>query len=228
MIFFIGLISGLFEKRFRLFYFLFLSNLAFLFIVAEGNWDTNYRQYAFIASGSFFIASGFLFIGSIIYIFWEKIASSLPAFPRANSKLLYWAMVLVILTIFSYNFFIEYPPRKDTVMHPEMHEIAKKVNDIKTENSKLVTTGNYTVHKGGNGLCPILYYYTDLQGWSLEEDDWKLKKIEKLKAKGADIFVGMNILTDEASHFNDKISEEYPIIYKSEGYVICDLTEANN
>lgn len=217
--FLVGLIAGLREKRYRIFYVLLVANIAFLFIIAEGNLDAPYRQFAFVASGGFFIALGMISLLSYLFHLYRKLSSRYRDFPKISPIWLYIGMVGIILLNFSYDR-ISNPVYRG---HPTFNEIAEKLESIKNHNSKLVTVGNYSVHKGGNDLSPVLYYYADMQGWSLEKDDLKLETIEKLKARGADIFVGLKVYTDEASDFINTVCNKYPTVYHSKKYVICDL-----
>jgi hypothetical protein len=225
LIFIIGIFSGIFERKFRLFYVILISNLAFLFILAEGHLDGPYRQFAFIASGSFFTAVGFVAIVSFFEYLYDFISSKSRFLPKINSKILYAGVLFLILARFSYNLVGIIPKNEDYIHHRYFYEIAQKLRNIKKTNSKIITTGNYSPEKGGNALCPILYHYSNLQGWSLESEDLDMKTIEALKSKGADIFVGVYLFTKEATDFNLKVQNQYPIVYKSEDYVICDLTE---
>jgi len=220
LIFIIGLFSRIAVKEYRLFYILLIANLSFLFIVAEGHLDAPYRQFAFVAAGAFFIAVGFLALGSLFYKLYLKLASQTGLLPNLNPKILYLGISLLILMNFSYNLIAQSIPKGDSVFH----EIAEKLDQIKTENSKLVTVGNYSVHKGGNDLSPVLYHYSNMQGWSLESEDWDLTTIENLKSKGADIFVGLTIYTNEASDFMEEVCKKYPTVHKSDRYVICHLS----
>ena len=221
-LFWIGFIGGVFEKSYRLFYVIFLSNLVFLFVMAEGNLDAPYRQFAFIASGAFFMGVGCIILASVFIRMYDSLLKGIRSLPRFNLRLLYGGICVILLANFSYDFVYKAPSKK-YVGHQVSYEIAQDLQPLSTEQTKIVTAGNYTVHKGGNDLSPVLYYYSGLQGWSLERKDWSLEKIKELKSKGADLFVGLNAFTYEADEFIDRVSEHYPVVSHSERYVICNL-----
>ncbi len=223
-LFWIGFIGGVFDKSYRLFYVFFISNLIFLFVMAEGNLDAPYRQFAFIASGSFFMGVGCITLASVLKGMYDSLTKGIRFLPFFNLRLLFGGICLILLANFAYDF-IDKTPSKTYVAHQVSYEIAQDLRSLSTEQTKIVTAGNYTVHKGGNDLSPVLYYYSGLQGWSLERKDWSLEKIKELKSKGADLFVGMNTFTYEADEFIDRVADHYPVICQTERYVICDLSQ---
>jgi len=82
--------------------------------------------------------------------------------------------------------------------------------------SKLVTVGEYSIHKGGNDLSPVLYYYSGLQGWSLQKGDWHLERIQSLIQKGATLFAALNMLREpESDHFINEMKARYEVIYEN-------------
>jgi len=220
----IGVIAGIFKRENWLFHIILLSNVAFLFIVAEGNLDAPYRQFAFIASASYFISYGIKELYDIIYKGYSRLFSNQKLFPIIRKDIGFTLIVLLVIFVFTTGF-IKTHPDKDYIGHPRVYDLANKVNQIKKDSSKLVVAGNYSAHKGGNDLSPVLYYYTNLQGWSLEKDNWNFEQIEKAKEKGADLFIGMNIFTPEASDFIRNVSNKYKVLMKTTNYTICDLKQ---
>jgi len=225
LIFSVGVIAGLWKRRYHLFHVLLVSNLAFMLIVAEGHLDAPYRQFAFIASGSFFMALGLTFLVSLFYTLYSRIRKKISILPGLSKGFLFAGIITLLMANFGYDLVTKLPTNKDYVYHPTMYQVAQKLDRLKTADSKIVTTGNYGVEVGGNALCPVLYYYSNLQGWSLQQEDWDLAKIKQLKAKGADLFVGLKIFTNEAAQFNEKVGEKYKTLHQTEKYIICDLTQ---
>jgi len=225
LIFSIGVIAGLWKRRYHLFHVLLLSNLAFMFIVAEGHLDAPYRQFAFIASGSFFIALGLTTLASLFDTLYSHIQQKISTLPGLNKGVLFAGIIALLMANFGYDLVTKLPTNKDYIYHPTMYKVARKLDRFKTDDSKIITTGNYGVEVGGNALCPVLYYYSNLQGWSLQQEDWDLDKIKQLKAKGADLFVGLKIFTNEAAQFNEKVEKKYKTLHQTDKYIICDLTQ---
>ncbi len=57
------------------------------------------------------------------------------------------------------------------------------------DQSKLIVVGEYSQHVGGYDFSPVLYYYSNRQGWMLTRVDWNMDKIEALGKKGASLLV---------------------------------------
>jgi len=73
-----------------------------------------------------------------------------------------------------------------------------------------------------------LYYYTNLQGWTLTPVDWNMEKIEALRGKGATLLVVVPRYNDDPNAVNYQKEEStvpilkeveayYPILYESQG-----------
>jgi hypothetical protein len=92
----------------------------------------------------------------------------------------------------------------------------------------LVTTGTYTIHKGGNDVSPVLYYYTGLQGWTLQAGEWDLDRVSELIEKGATHFVAYRMSREPAAApFLDDIRCRYPVLYENQEkeHLLLDLTK---
>ena len=94
-----------------------------------------------------------------------------------------------------------------------------------------ITAGEYTIHEGGNDLSPNLYYYADVQGWSLQAGDWNMKLIDSLIIRGATIFTAIDMSREpESLDFIKQMEEKYPVLYMDEEneMLILDLTRIGN
>ena len=204
-----------------LLFFLYLAAILFYFIVvAEGNIDGPYRQLVIIPSLSCFIAVGVL---TLLYPL-----SLIKKFPKLNQPafFLIFSMFIVLFIQFRHNNFNKLTSTEPA--HPNEWELSGIIKKYSNENSKLVTLGSYSIHKGGNDLSPVFYYYSGLQGWTLQKNDWNQTTLETLKNKGADLVVGYNLSREpELQNFVSKIEGLYPVLYqnKEKGWVILSLKD---
>ena len=67
--------------------------------------------------------------------------------------------------------------------------MAQQIKSYSNSQTKLIVIGEYDKHVGGYDLSPVLYYYSNLQGWTLTSVDWNMNKIEELRRKGATLLV---------------------------------------
>jgi hypothetical protein len=91
----------------------------------------------------------------------------------------------------------------------------------------MILAGGYTIHQGGNDLSPILYYYSDLQGWSVQKGEWNAQVIEGYKNKGANLLTATGYSREkELELFLQKISAQYEVLYHNQEkqLLLIDLT----
>jgi len=62
----------------------------------------------------------------------------------------------------------------------QRYELAMAVKKHKTNNTKIIAAGEYTIHVGGYDMSPTIYYYADVKGWSLKDTDWNMKVVDSL------------------------------------------------
>jgi hypothetical protein len=150
-----------------------------------------------------------------------------------HKKLLLLSCILIIslIPIQKYNSIIV----KDGPVHWDRWLLAEKINEIADDESKLVVVGEYSKHVGGYDLSPVLYFYTDLQGWTLTPEDWNLDHIDRLRQKGAHLFVALLpygypydfIYLPESSPqgFIESMKARYPVLYENQDQLILNLRE---
>ena len=76
-----------------------------------------------------------------------------------------------------------------------------------------------------------MYYYADVQGWSLQAGDWNMKLIDSLIIRGATIFTAIDMSREpESLDFIKQMEEKYPVLYMDEEneMLILDLTRIGN
>ena len=219
----VGLLSLIIVKRGFIF-FLYLAAILFYFVVvAEGNIDGAYRQLVILPSLSCFMAIGAL---ALMYPI-----SLVTKFSEKNRPVIYFSLsILLVLAIqikyFSFKTFLSPSP-----VHPQEWQLSKIIKKYSTVNSKLVTLGAYSINKGGNDVSPVIYYYSGLQGWTLQKNDWDVDTVEKLQNKGADLLVGYHLYREPGLiEFVSKLKKIYPVLYenKEEGWIILSLKDPYN
>jgi hypothetical protein len=219
-----GVIFALLYRKGGLFFF-YLTAIGFYFaIVAEGQLDAAYRQLTIIPPLAVFIGLApvtfISFLNSIVPINIATLKSNIVTIIISS---------ILILNIFSYNAHKIF--RKE---HEELRPSQKLGSIIKNninENGKIIALGEYTIHKGGNDLSPRVYYYGNVQGWTLEKNQLSITTIEELRKKGATMLVARNIFREkELTNFVKKIRKKYKTIYynKENGALALDLNAIKN
>ncbi|KAA3640208.1 MAG: hypothetical protein DWQ02_02345 [Bacteroidetes bacterium] len=220
----IGVVYSAYSSKGRLFLYYLLSVLLFFMIVAEGNLDTTYRQLTIIPPAAFFISLGFITTSTFLYHLAKRTGAH-----KMTCKILAVAIPLGLLLFFPLKRFDIYEvPNKETAVHKTNWLLAEQIKINSPGTKKMVLAGGYTTHKGGNDLSPILYYYSDLQGWSIQEGEWEEETIEKYFDKGATIFAATGYSREEElAKFVQTLKTKYKIIYYNpeKGLLLLDLTQ---
>jgi hypothetical protein len=196
---------------------------AFFLIVAEGNLDAPYRQLTIIPALAPFVALGALGIGIAL----ADLRLSREAVRRIGLSSFCLAVGLVLMGIVTI--------RHDMAVGTKMRdasipydvgrwEFAGAISASTPSGSLLVTAGEYTKHKGGNDLSPVLYYYADRQGWTLQPGEFSLGRVEELVGRGA------THLAVEPRAFGDGVAplvagarDEYELLFESGEFLLFDL-----
>jgi hypothetical protein len=86
---------------------------------------------------------------------------------------------------------------------------------------------------GGYDLSPVLFYYSDLQGWSLTPEKWNAASIEELRVKGATHLVFIlpygypydfiYLPEEPVDPFIEEMRAKYPVIYEFQDRLVLDL-----
>jgi len=230
-LFLIGLVAAVHLRKAGLFFAYLAAVLIYFALVAEGNIDAPYRQLPLIPSASVFVALG---AQALIALAVSLIRSIKEGFLSSEShSVAVWAclgLLLVIPVLKSQTIFMQ-----DSPFYWDRWEAARKIDDFANDQTKLIVVGESTKHVGGYDLSPVLYYYANLQGWTLTPDDWNMNKIDSLVTKGATLFVLVPSFDDPtAVNYQPEMSTDplvnellskYRVLYSDQGYLIIDLTQ---
>lgn len=220
---FIGLCSVLYFKKGFLFLFYGISFAAFVIIVAEGNIDAPYRQFCGIPVLSAFFGIGFTYIISLISLI--NINLDTDSFRPFSAVIIGMAFIVLVFLISNYQ--LLFNSDKEQPRMPNEWILAKEIQKNSAAGSFVVTAGTYTIHKGGNDLSPVLYYYSNRQGWVLQKNQFSIDYINAYKQKGATLFAAENISRESGlKSFCEEIKKNYRTIYHDEalGLLLVDLT----
>jgi hypothetical protein len=194
-------------------------------VVAEGQLDAPYRQLAGVPIGATFVAIG-LFAGAAL----ANVV--LRRFRRTTGKLgaVHFAPValagfyVAALLFDNRGWILDASPRAH--LTDRVVELVPVITEHLNDGEKIVTAGNYTIHKGGNDLSPVLYYYAGVRGWSLQREQWDIQLVEDLKRKGAGLFVAMNMSREpDARPFLEAVMDRYRVLLDDDkrGFIVVDL-----
>jgi 4-amino-4-deoxy-L-arabinose transferase-like glycosyltransferase len=200
--------------------------LAYFVTVAEGQLDAAYRQLHAVPPLAALI--GFGALGLV-----AALSAAGNRFPITLSKLFRWsptmaAFIAIALVTFTEARRVDQILEGDSAspLNEQQWRIAGKVKQFAGENALIVTLGEYTIHKGGVDVSPVLYRYANARGWSLVGSNWSSKQIDELRAKGAVLFVGTNL--DREPFIDEKVQQlaaRYRMAYTDQGTVILDLRD---
>ncbi|HZY26380.1 MAG TPA: glycosyltransferase family 39 protein [Bacteroidales bacterium] len=223
---FVGVCSVLFFKKGTLFLFYGISFAAFVIIVAEGNIDAPYRQFCGIPALSAFFGIGFTYIISLFSLINIKLnKDSFRPF-----SLVIIGMTIIVLVFLISNYRLLFNSDKEQPMMPNEWILGKEIQKNSATGSFVITAGTYTIHKGGNDLSPVLFYYSNRQGWIIQKNQLTMDYINAYKQKGATLFAAENISREpELKSFCEEIKKNYHTIYQDDalGLLLVDLTSQN-
>lgn len=213
VLFGVGLISCITVRRGWLIFAYLIAVLCYFAIVAEGNIDTTYRQMNAVAPASIFVAIGTMSLATLGFTLVSSAAKKVD-FRKRNLQMTALSAAFCILTVqvaINYNkiFF------KSTGYWLDEKVIAEQIKKFSKTGDKLIVLGGYTIHKGGNDLSPVIYYYSGMQGWTLQKDQWQLRSVEELINKGAKLLGTFKMHREPASSsFVNQIRERYPVLFE--------------
>ncbi len=220
----VGTLAALVIRRGGLF-FAYLGSVFFYFgVVAEGQIDAPYRQLAAIPIFAIFIALGALAIyAALITLIPSRISFLL------SRRLAYLGFIVGALLIC----LMAYQRRNDVfTANPQAPadvprwELAQAIKKYATPSTKLVAAGEYSLNRGGNDLSPVLYYYSGLQGWTLQRPDWHLSKVRSLIAQGGTLFAAIQMSREpDSAPFLQEMRAHYRGLYSCDDAFLLDLTK---
>ena len=199
-----GVIALLLTKKGLVFIAYLTAIASFFIIVAEGNIDGMYRHLTLTPPAAVMMATGTV-VGAIFLsrIFKKKFRYSFAI-----------SITLIVLTFGAVNF-NKLDKSNINVWQKYEWKIAEEIEKHIEKGDKIVTLGNYSIHKGGNDLSPVLYYYSGTTGWSLQKKDWDMTQFEELKNKGAKLIVCLHINREEGLRsFTRLIEKRYPKVFE--------------
>lgn len=228
LLFLVGLFMALFSRTGQLFLVYGMTIGIYFGLVAEGQLDAHYRQLASVPPFAGFMALGSLAICATFLAAWRSFGNSFsPVLWHARLCFL-GGVALIALVGFHMRWSI-FGEHLYSPYHPITWEFAQVIKSHAERNSKLITVGEYTIHKGGNDLSPVLYYYSDLQGWSLQAGEWDTHLIETLIAKGATHFAAVQMSREpDAEPFLREMKSRYPLLYEKDDMALFDLRPASH
>jgi 4-amino-4-deoxy-L-arabinose transferase-like glycosyltransferase len=195
-------------------FFFYLIAIGFYFaIVAEGQLDAPYRQLTIIPPLAFFISIGTASVISFLLVFLTQIIKTHNF--KIEQLLSAVLCIFLISTIFISNYDGIYWQKSINLKPLEI--LAKKIKKNANEDDKLVAAGEYTIHKGGYDLSPVLFYYANIRGWIIKKDKWDISYVHELIKDGATYFSARDMHREPRSKkFIKKMKREYKTIYENQ------------
>jgi 4-amino-4-deoxy-L-arabinose transferase-like glycosyltransferase len=226
----LGFLYLLFNRKGSLVFAYFLAVAAYFGLIAEGQIDSPYRQMPIIPVMSIFVAFGAQTLTIALLAAYDQL-KGLTSTSRTLSRLTLTASFLLVLLIPFQR--LDKVLMADSPGHPDRWKLAQQIKQTADPNSKLVVVGEYSKHVGGYDLSPVLFYYSDLQGWSLTSDQWSAERVEELRAKGAThlVFVlpygypydFIYLPEKPVEPFIEEMRAKYPVLYEYNDQLVLDL-----
>jgi len=208
-----GMITLFISKKGLIFLAYFAAILSFFIIVAEGNIDGMYRHLTIVPPAAVMISAGTITLPFFMFKIAGKTFRKLKL--RSNEKITIkygivgFVMLFVVLNISKFD------KSKINVWQIYEWKIACEIKKHLTDGNKIITLGNYSIHKGGNDLSPVLYYYSGTTGWSLQKKEWDLQNFDKFREKGAQMIVCLHIDREDAlKDFVRKMEKKFRKVYE--------------
>jgi 4-amino-4-deoxy-L-arabinose transferase-like glycosyltransferase len=204
-----GLAAGLWLRRGGLIYAYLAAVCASFAIVAEGNRDASYRQLPIVPIMAVFIGLGVMASAAVWVALARRRGAALPEQWLVASCL---ALASLLLVRANTSLLLRDPL---VPAAPGDWRLAQEIRKHARPSDKLAVAGEYTVHRGGNDMSPILYEYTGLQGWTLQRAQWSEREVERLAARGASFFVGSPISQEaDLPLFLASLERRYPVLFE--------------
>lgn len=226
----LGFLALLWRRKGSLFFAYFLAVAIYFGLIAEGQIDAPYRQLPIIPAMSVFVAIGVQTVVIIILAFYSLMMKLTPLGRTISSLAISASFFLVLLIPFQS---LDEVLTVDFPAHANRWELAQEIRKSADANSKLVIIGEYSKHVGGYDLSPVLFYYSDLQGWSLTPDKWTQGHIKEFRGKGATHLVFILpfgypydfIYLPEipVEPFIEEMKSKYPVLYEYQDQLVLDL-----
>ena len=220
-----GMAAAAILRRGGLFFFYLLAVCVYFALVAEGQLDAPYRQLAIIPALSVFVGFGAVALMTLPSALRMTLEAKPLAARRRRAQLVLAAslVLLVVSAVRQRNVIFRDPT---VPAEPVRWALAEVIRRNAAPGSLLVTAGEYSIHVGGNDLSPLIYYYSGLQGWTLERPGWTKERVEELVQKGATHFVATDMQREpDADPFLRELKSRYKILYEDQRGLILDLRQ---
>lgn len=220
----LGLLAVFWLKRGILFAAYMAAILCFIAIVAEGHIDASYRQLTIIPPAAFLLAMGTATCSVGLYVAARSIFQLQQKKGLATFSFLFSLLLLAVFPIRKPYTFL--PNEKEAPCHLTNWELAREIRKVAGEKDTIILAGEYTIHKGGNDLSPVTYYYSGLSGWTIQQGQWEEAVINELRRKGASLFGAVSYWRElELEKFLESLKGQYPVLYEDsqKGILLLDL-----
>ena len=209
-----GFVAAIAMRRGSLVFAYLASIVAFFVIVAEGQIDAPYRQLTIVPPASILLGVGVYAMVTLVASLLPKGAASVE--PRAlGSIAMTLGVAIVTLVLLVHHASSVFGRDPEAPVDSARWLLAGEIRKHSRPDSRLITAGEYTIHKGGNDLSPVLYYYSRAQGWSLQKGQWDLGYVNELRRKGADLFAAVQMSREpESRPFLEQMKAKYPVLYE--------------
>jgi hypothetical protein len=219
----VGLLASLAVRRGAIYWADATAIGSFFVIVAEGQIDTSYRQLTLIPAASGFVALGALALaaGILSGLRWALRVKSSSRRGLFAVAVLACGLIVLIGVRRRDDIF-----RRDAMrpVDPRRWQLAQEIVKAARPEDRLICIGEYTIHKGGNDLSPILYYYSGMQGWTLQQGEWTESRLAELKAKGGRLLAAVETEREpEAAAFVAGLKSKYGVVFEGQGVALLDL-----
>ncbi len=203
------------------------SVLAYFAIVAEGQIDAPYRQLHAVPPLAGLAGLGAVALCAAAATALARVQALRPAASLASPRLVALVAVLLCAAIPVRRAAEIFDRDPDFSLPGNRWTVAQEVRRLAGEGAKIVTVGEYTIHKGGVDVSPVLYRYARATGWSFIGTAWTPADVAARRGKGAVLFVAMDLNQEPAVRSRvEALSAEYPIVFRDGDAMILDLRAA--
>jgi 4-amino-4-deoxy-L-arabinose transferase-like glycosyltransferase len=229
LLFLVGISAAAVARRANLFFVYLLTISGYIVLTAQANQGAPYYQWPIIAPFSFFIACGAVAIMAGTVVLLRLFLQGMRKKQSTAVLCLIGGLLLVSLMaerrhadIFGKD------PLKP--IDDEKWKMAQIIRQNFGPDTKLLTLGEYAVYAHGrHDLSPVLYYYSEVQGWSLEDWERSLDSVESYRRKGAGVFAAEQIFQmPDSRPFLDLMKAHFRVLYETDDNLILDLRKSTS
>ena len=200
------------------------SVLAYFAIVAEGQIDAAYRQLHAVPALAGLAGAGALGLCAAAATALERVKGAQPIVSLATPRLAVVVAVLLCAAIPVRRAAEIFNRDPDYSLPGNRWTVAQEVRRLAGDGAKIITVGEYTIHKGGVDVSPVLYRYARATGWSFIGTAWTPADVKAKREKGATLLVAMALDREPAVRSRiQSLSGEYPVVFRDGDAMILDL-----